>query len=85
MRTQRATRYSRPTDHAQYGIYNWFVRKGIMDKEVMEECMYAFCDECKFDMEQFKKTIPRFAFIQARFIHFANFTMNYISDNNYLN
>lgn len=83
IRTQRATRYNHPNQHAQYGIYNWFVNRGITDRELMKECLFVFCQEKGFEMKYFKDETKMLNWVQNRFVMFASFTVEYLTENNY--
>jgi len=85
MRTQRATRYSHPMQHASYGIVNWFKGRGIKNQDVIMECMAAFCikKECKW-VNKDTKEIALVGYCQQHFQEFTTFTVPYLKENNYL-
>lgn len=83
MRTLPATRYNHPNQHAQYGIVNWFYKRGIYDKEIIKEVMYAFCEQNEFEMKKIKQETVAMNFIQNRFGKFAPFAAKYLKENNY--
>lgn len=83
MRTKPATRWNHPNQHAQYGIYNWVTNRNINDKEVIKECLYAFCEAHFFEMKFFKDETKMLNWVQNRFGLFAPFTVKYLTENNY--
>lgn len=88
MRTKRANRYSAQTTHNQFGIYNWFVSKGINNKEVIKEVVHNFCTDNGFDMSGFKfsgaKNDQIFNWVSNRFNKFSPYALNYLKENNYI-
>ncbi len=84
MRTTRTNKDSHPNQHTQYGVYNWFARKGIRDMEIIKEVLYFFCSKSGFEMRFIKNETKKFNWIQNRFSVFAAFAILYLKDNNYL-
>ena len=88
MRIKKATHRNSQPEHNQYGIYNWFAKKGITDKEVMQGAIHSFCEENGFDMKGFAFTKQRertvFNWVANRFQKFAADTGEYLKENNYL-
>lgn len=84
MRKVRATRFNHPSEHAQYGIYNWFKLNGVSDTEVMKAAMYVFCEVEGFDMSKFNKETTRCNWINNRFQKFAKVALKYLRENNYI-
>ena len=85
MRTKPATRYNAESEHASYGIVNWFHGKGIRNQEVMKETMGNFCIENGFkDFSKKTKESAVCNFCQNRFNSFSQFAINFLKENNYL-
>jgi len=88
MRTKRATRYSKPSDHNQFGIYNWFRTKGVSDKDAMKDTIHSFCESFGFNMSGFNlesgKEKSILNWVGNRFQQFATFAGWYLKDNNYI-
>jgi len=85
MRTQRATRFNHEYEHKSYGIYNWFASKGVKNKDVINEVIYAFCQASDFkDLSAVTPEKTKVNFIHNRFQKFANFGGRYLRENNYI-
>lgn len=85
MRTKPATRYSAPQEHNSYGIYNWFRNLGITNHDIINECVYNFCE--KWGFKGLTKTTPektKMNFCGNRFQKFSAESMKYLKQNNYL-
>ena len=85
MRTKPATRWNAESEHASFGIANWFNKRGIYDEEVIKESMYTFCLNNGFQNLSKKtkeKTIVNFC--QNRFLKFSQFASRFLKENNYL-
>lgn len=83
MRTIPATRYNHANQHNQFGIVNWFIKKGICDKEIIKEVMFVFCSEKGYEMKHIKDETKVMNFVQNRFVLFASFAAKYLKENNY--
>lgn len=85
MRTKRATRFNHQNEHNSFGIYNWFTLKGIYDKEVMNEVIYAFLLSNNLEWLTPKTSeISKLNYVGKNFQKFASFGVKYLKENNYL-
>ena len=88
MRTKPATRYNAPSEHNQFGIYNWFRLKGVKDMDAIRDTIYCFCEENGFDMKGFEfKGVKEKAilnFVGNRFQKFATYAGKFLRESNYI-
>ena len=59
-------------------------KPGIVNKDVMKEVMYVFCENQGYEMDHIKDETKKLNFIQNRFGLFAPFAAKYLKENNYL-
>lgn len=78
IRKKPATRYHSQREHNQYGIFNWFVSKGVKSDKVMIQCVKAYTEKCGFTNMD---STAIFSYIQSRFSDFAKFAINYLKQN----
>ena len=83
MRTKPATRWNAESEHASFGIANWFNKRGIKDEEVMKEVMANFCIENGMEVKRNTKELLIVEFCQKRFCQFAQFAIKFLKENNY--
>jgi len=74
IRRKPANRFTHQRGHNQYGIYNWFKKRGITNSEDITGCIEQFCWANGFEGNNQSAMLN---YVQNRFGKFAAFAAEY--------